>query len=176
MMLQSEVGSIKVKQITRMAILTTVSLIIFIVEAQIPPVVPVPGIKIGLSNVITLIVLAFFGRREALVVLMLRIILGSIFTGTPLSFIYSLSGGLLCYITMSLLFNFFKGNTFWVLSVLGAISHNIGQIAVAVFVTATWQTALYLPVLIISAVITGTFTGLIAQAIIEKKDHISGKK
>ncbi len=162
------------KKLTTLSMLTALSLIMFIVEAQIPPIVPIPGIKLGLANIITLITLAWFGRKDAFIVLMLKIVLSSVFAGTLMSFIYSFSGGILCFIIMALTINIFKNNTFWVMSVLGAISHNIGQITAAVFVTSTWQIITYLPVLLVSAIITGIFTGLTAQVIIKRKDLSSG--
>lgn len=162
------------KKLTTISMLTALSLIIFIVEAQIPPLVPIPGIKLGLANVVTLITIAWLGRKEAFAVLMLRIALSSVFTGTLMSFIYSILGGILCFIVMSLTLKIFRNNAFWVISVLGAISHNIGQIIAAVFFTSTWQIAAYLPVLLISAVITGMFTGLTAQAIIKRKELVFG--
>lgn len=162
------------KRITRISLLTALALIIFIVEAQIPPLAPIPGIKLGLANVITLITMAWFGKKDAFFVLILRIILGSIFAGTAISFVYSVSGGLLCFIAMSLTIPFFKGNTIWIVSVFGAIAHNIGQIVAAIILTETPQIAAYLPILIISAVITGAFTGLCAQLIIKRKSDIYG--
>lgn len=164
------------KKLTTISMLTALSLIIFIVEAQIPPLAPIPGIKLGLANVITLITFAWFGRKDAFTVLMVRIVLSSVFIGSVMSFVYSLSGGILCFIVMSLTLKFFRNNTFWVISVLGAISHNVGQIIAAIFFTSTWQIATYFPVLVISAVITGMFTGLAAQVIIKRKELVVGGK
>ena len=69
------------KKVTLLSLLTAMALIIFIVEAQIPPLVPLPGVKMGLANVIILVTMMKYGGREALLVLMLKIFLGSIFTG-----------------------------------------------------------------------------------------------
>lgn len=164
------------KRITRISLLTAFALIIFIIEAQIPSIAPIPGIKLGLANVITLITMEWFGRSDAFFVLILRVILGSVFAGTAMSFIYSMSGGILCFIAMSCAVPFFKGNTVWIVSVFGAIAHNIGQIAAAVIITKTPEIAAYLPILIISAVITGAFTGICAQALIRRKSDIYGGK
>ena len=148
--------------------LTAIALIIFIVEAQIPPPVPIPGIKIGLANVITLVTLVWFGRKEAFAVLMLRIVLGSIFAGQIMSFLYSVSGGILCFLVMALLIKVLK-NQLWVLSVIGALAHNTGQIIAAVIVTSTWQIIGYMPILAVSGIIAGAFTGLIAGFIVKHK-------
>ena len=92
-----------VKHLVTLAMFTTMALVIFVVEAQIPVPVPIPGIKLGLANMITLFVLQKYRVRDALAVLVLRIFLGSLFTGTLVSCLYSLSGGLLCLVGMALL-------------------------------------------------------------------------
>ncbi len=155
----------KVKKLTFMALLLAIALTIFVIEAQIPPLVPIAGVKLGLANVVTLAALVWLGRKEALAVLVLRIILGSVFAGQAVSFIYSMSGGLLCFIVMALCIRPLGRERLWVVSVLGAIAHNVGQILAAMALTGTPAVAAYLPMLIISAVLTGAFTGLTAQAL-----------
>lgn len=152
------------KKIAYLSLLTALALIIFFVEAQIPPIVPIPGIKLGLANVITLITLVRFGRRDAFAVLALRIALSSILTGTAAGFIYSASGGILSFLTIAVLIDVLKKDRLWAVSIFGAIAHNIGQISVAVILTSTIQIFWYLPILVISAVITGLFTGICAGA------------
>lgn len=146
-----------------MALLTAVALIIFAVEAQIPAPVPIPGVKLGLANVVTLFAIYTIGRRKAAAVLLLRIVLGSLICGQVASMAFSLGGGVLCFVVMSLLKPIMTDRQMWVLSVFGAIGHNLGQIAVAVVVAGTVSIVLYLPVLLISGIITGLFTGLCAQ-------------
>lgn len=153
----------KIKKLTFSAMLLGFSLIIFIVESYLPPLAPVPGIKIGLANVITLIAVYMLGRKEAFVILVLRIVLGSIYSGNAVGFVYSLAGGISAFLAMSASAVFIKENMMWVTSVFGAMGHNIGQIAAACAVMRTLYIAWYLPVLLISAVITGTFTGVAAQ-------------
>ncbi len=153
----------KTKKLTFMALLLAIALTLFVVEAHLPPIVPVQGVKLGLANIVTLLAIVWLGRREAAVLLIMRIVLGSIFTGQAVSFIYSLCGGLLCLLVMCAAFGFMGTRRLWVISVFGAIAHNIGQIGAAVFMTSTWRIVYYLPVLLISAVLTGTFTGLTAQ-------------
>ena len=160
------------KRITVTAVLTAVALTIFIIEAQIPPLVPVPGIKLGLANVITLFAIFTLGKRDAFIILILRIILGSVFAGSVVSCIYSLAGGMMCFALMSVCSLFLKDNMIWCVSVIGAIGHNIGQILVAVIITQTIQVMWYLPALMISAVVTGVFTGLVTQQILK---HGNGK-
>jgi len=158
------------RKIVLLSLLTTIALTIFVIEAQIPPVVPFPGIKPGLSNIITLVTLVWFGRKEAFIVLLLRIFLGNIFAGQAISFIYSFTGGIFSYIIISALFAILK-NQLWVLSVFGAVFHNIGQIAAAIIITGVREIAGYFMILMISAIITGAFTGLTAERL-TKHIHI----
>lgn len=149
------------KKLTQISALTALSLVIFIIEAQIPLPVPVPGIKLGLANIITLTAIVKCGKKEALTVLLLRIFLGSVFTGNILSLIYSVTGGITAYFAMLIIFSVFGSVV--AASVFGAVFHNIGQLAAAVILSHTIQIIYYLPALIISGIITGLITGLIAM-------------
>ena len=155
-----------VKHLVTLAMFTTMALVIFVVEAQIPVPVPIPGIKLGLANIITLFVLQKYRVRDALAVLVLRIFLGSLFTGTLVSCLYSLSGGLLCLVGMALLCRLLQNRYLWFVSVCGAILHNIGQILAAMLVMQTTLVNWYLPFLLISGCVTGLFTGLAATFLI----------
>ena len=157
-----------VKKMTFMALLLAVALTIFVAEAQLPPPVPIAGVKLGLANVVTLAALVWLGRREALMVLLGRIVLGSLFAGQAVSFIYSLAGGLMCFLVMAVILAPLGRDRLWVVSVFGAMAHNVGQIIAAVVLTHTWQVAAYLPVLIISGIVTGVFTGLAAQLVVKR--------
>lgn len=157
----------KTKALTQIALLTAMALIIFMVEAQIPLPVPVPGVKLGLSNVITLFALWTLGRRAAGLVLLVRIILGSFVAGNLMTMAYSLSGGVLCFLLMALMKPLFSQQQIWVLSIFGAMAHNVGQLMIAVIITGTPSIVLPLgPVLLLSGIVTGLFTGLCAQAVI----------
>lgn len=158
-----------VQTLTRLAMLTTIALIVFVIEAQLPPLAPIPGIKLGLSNVITLFTMFWLGRREAFLVLVMRIVLGSMFTGHLMVMIYSLSGGLLSFFIIALAFRTFSRQHVWIPSIISGIFHNIGQILCAVIVTGTPAIAAYLPVLILSGCITGLFTGLVAQFVLNHR-------
>ena len=158
----------KTKKLTFMALLIAVALTIFVVEAHIPPIVPIAGVKLGLANIVTLAALVWLGRKEAFTVLILRIILGSVFAGQAVSFMYSLGGGILCFLTMAVIVRLLGRQKLWVVSVFGALSHNVGQILVAMALTGTVSVIAYLPVLVISGVITGAVTGLAAQLMTER--------
>ena len=145
--------------------LSACALIIFILEAQLPPLLPIPGVKPGLANIMTLLAFFVVGRRGAFAVLIVRIIIGSIFTGNIMSMTFSLFGGLAAYGAMLLALKLI-GNII-AASICGAAAHNAGQILAAVLFTKTPQIVYYLPILIISAVVTGLFTGAVCAAVIK---------
>lgn len=151
------------RKITRIAMLTAVALVIFVIENQIPVPIPVPGVKLGLANAVTLFAMWTLGRKEAGSVLFLRIILGSLVCGTVSAMLYSISGAVLCYLAMCFVMRILEQNQMWIMSIIGAVCHNIGQIIAAVAITSTPALMAYMPVLMVSAVITGLFTGLCAQ-------------
>lgn len=157
----------KTRKLTLMAILSTIALIIFVIEAQIPAPVPVPGVKLGLANIITLVAMVVLGRKEAGAVLFVRVFLGSLFAGSPSTLIYSAAGGFVAYLVMCLLIGSMGGERLWLLSALSAIGHNAGQLgACALILKTPGILVTYAPVLAISGVITGIFTGLAAMYLI----------
>ncbi|WP_242656429.1 Gx transporter family protein [Ruminiclostridium hungatei] len=162
----------KTRRLSRMALLTSVALIIFSVEAQLPPVIPVPGVKLGLANIITIYAIFCFGASDALIILLCRIFLGSIFGGQLMTLLYSLGGGILCFLTVFLLYRLLTLKEVWISSAAGAISHNMGQLIVAAAVMKTTAIFWYLPVLLISGILSGTFTGLCAQFLIGRMDKL----
>ena len=135
------------KELTRMALLTAVALIIFMVEAQIPPPVPVPGVKLGLANIVTVYAMFALSPAQALAILVCRVFLGSVFSGQMMTLFYSLGGGLLCWCVMLLLRRVLTQKQIWVAGVFGAVVHNLGQILVAIALTRTPGLIVYLPVL-----------------------------
>ncbi len=156
------------KRLTTMSLLTSMALIIFIIEANLPSLTPVPGIKLGLSNIITVYAMFVLGPLDTLLILLSRIILGSIFSGNMSTLLYSLAGGLLCYVSMLIIRQFLTLKQIWICSVISAIFHNIGQIAVAILITNTMSLIYYLPILMVSAIISGAFTGLTSQYLINR--------
>ncbi len=152
-----------VKRLARDAVLTAIALTIFIVELQIPDLVPIPGVKLGLANIVTLVTLFTAGPWDALAVLICRVALGALFAGNPAALVYSLAGGLAAFAVMALMKKLVTDKQIWVVSVFAAMGHNVGQIAAAMVVAGTPSLALYLPVLLVSGVVTGLFTGLAGQ-------------
>lgn len=161
-------SSLKGKRLTAMALLTAVSLIMFTVEAQIPAPVPIPGVKLGLANIITVYAMFSLGPKDTLLILLARVVLGSMFSSAAITLIYSLCGGLLCYLAMLLLRKLLTLRQIWVCGVIGAIFHNVGQTLAAICIYRSLGVAVYFPLLVISGVVTGLFTGLCAQFLVQR--------
>lgn len=165
----------KTKKLTRLALLTAIALTIFLVELQIPAPVPVPGVKLGLSNIVTLYCVFSYGPWSALGVLVCRVVLGSIFSGRVTAIAYSFAGGLLSWALMCLLRRIVTEKQIWVCSSLGGLAHNLGQILAAMAITGTPSIAVYFPVLALSGMLAGLFTGLCAQALLSRLKRIKQK-
>lgn len=153
----------RARKLALCALLTAVALTIFVLEAQFPLPIPVYGIKLGLSNIVTVFALSALGWREALGIVLARVLLGSFATGQLMALLYSLAGGLLSFACMALVLRILRPKQLWVCGVVGGITHNLGQILVAVAVTQTPALFYYLPVLFLGGMVTGAFTGLCAQ-------------
>ena len=156
------------RRLTRDAMLTGVALIIFTIELQLPPLTSIPGIKMGLANIITVYALFALGPGDAAAILAARILLGTAIAGNLSTLMYSAAGGCVCLLAMLLLRRMLTEKQLWVASVIGAAAHNAGQIAVAIAVTGTMGLLVYLPVLLMSGMIAGLFTGLSAQAVVNR--------
>lgn len=158
----------KVKKLTVMALLCAIALTIFMIEAQIPPVIPIPGVKLGLSNIVTVFSVFVMGPLEAAVILFGRIFLGAVFAGNFSSILYSASGGLLAILVTIGLRRILSVKQLWVAGCLGAIAHSVGQMTAAVLVMGTVSIAIYLPIMIVCSIVTGLFTGLCAQLLVNR--------
>lgn len=152
-----------VKRLARDAVLTAVALGIFVVELQLPALTPIPGVKLGLANIVTVVAMFTLGGADAAGILLCRLVLGSFFAGNMMALLYSAAGGTLAFLTLLLLRRVLAENQLWVASVFAAMAHNLGQVLVAAAVTATPSIFVYLPVLLVSGIITGLLTGLAAQ-------------
>lgn len=162
----------KTGKLTRMALLTAIALTIFMVEAQIPALVPVPGVKLGLSNIITVFAVFAMGPKEAASILFVRIFLGAVFAGNFSTIFYSAAGGALAILVTIGLRKILTKKQLWVAGVLGAIAHSIGQMAMAIAITRTVGLISYLPVMILCSIVTGLFTGLCAQFLLDRGDTL----
>lgn len=151
------------RRLTTLSLFATLALAIYSLESLLPPVVPIPGIKLGLANIITLLVLHLYRARDAALVLLARILLSALLFGQGLSLLYSVCGGLLCFIVMTLSSRLLHRHFPELTSILGGIFHNAGQLLAALLITGVPAVLACLPYLLISGIATGLFTGLCAR-------------
>ena len=138
-------------------------------EHLIPFNFGIPGIKLGLGNLVVLIALYTIGSRGAFVIAVVRIVLTGLTFGGLFSMIYSLAGGLLSFVVMALLA---KGTRLHItgVSICGGVMHNVGQLLVAMVVLETVNVWFYLPVLLISGAVTGVAIGITGGLLVERLD------
>lgn len=156
----------KVKKLVLMALLISQALVLHYIESFFP--VLLPGVKLGLANIITLVTLILFGLKEAMAVVIIRSVLGPILGGSPTAILYSLAGGIFSGLIMAVLYiKYRKYFSLIGISTAGAVFHNIGQLLVASWVFGTISVLYtYLPILMIAAVVTGYFVGLASHYIL----------
>ena len=158
----------KTRKLTQMALLTAIALTSVMVEAQIPALVPVPGVKLGLSNIVTVFAVFAMGPKEAASILFARIFLGAVFAGNFSTIFYSAAGGTLTIGVSIVLRKLLTQKQLWVAGVMGAIAHSVGQMAMAITITQTVGLVSYLPVMILCSIVTGLFTGFCAQFLLDR--------
>ena len=152
-------------------VFTSLALILSYVELLIPINFGIPGMKLGLANLLVMILLYKGCPRDALLLSVLRILLSGLIFGNMFSIFYSLGGGLLSLAVMVFLK---KTGQFTVagISIGGGASHNVGQLLVAMFVVQTYQVGYYLPVLLIAGVITGAVIGILSAEVLKRTQSI----
>lgn len=167
----------KTQQLALGAVLTALALGLSTMENMFPvtAVIPLPGVKLGLANVVTLFALYRLGARQALTILVARCLLGSLFAGNFSALLYSLMGGVLAMLLMIALKRVPRLSVFGV-SLGGAAGHNIGQIGAACIVLGNTAVLGYLPVLLGVSLITGTVTGLVASLLFRAMRNIRLEK
>ena len=149
-------------QTVHFGVFTALALLFSYIESLIPFHIGIPGVKLGLANLIIVIALYKMNARQAFLLSVTRIVLAGFLFGNLFSILYSLAGGMLSLIVMILLK---KQNGFSVMgvSVAGGVFHNVGQLVIAMLVTESLNLFYYVPVLMISGLITGIFIGIIAN-------------
>lgn len=157
------------KKVAYLGLFLGLALVCSYLESLVPIGFGIPGIKLGLTNVVIILLMYCIGAKEALVISLLRIFLiGFLFN--PASILFSLAGGLLSFILMYLMK---RTNLFKCLSVslVGGISHNIGQIIVASVIVENYNILFYIPVLLVAGIITGFLIGIVSQEIIIRLEN-----
>lgn len=152
-------------------VFTALALIFSYVETLIPLSIGIPGVKLGLANLIIIIALYKMGVKEAFVLSVVRIVLSGFIFGNLFSIVYSLAGGLLSLSVMVLLK---KGNHFSLLgiSIAGGVFHNVGQLIMAAVVLESLSIGYYLPVLLLSGMATGLLIGIVSGEMLKRLNRI----
>lgn len=157
----------KTSKLTVMSLSVALAMILSFVESQIPAFVAVPGVKVGLANIVVVFVLYKLGWKEAVAISMVRVLMVSLLFGSGVSFFYSVAGAVLSLGGMILLQRC-KIFSYVAVSVAGGVLHNAGQIAMACFLLRTDVIRYYLPFLVLSGVVAGVVVGLIAAIMVKR--------
>ncbi|MCR4431476.1 MAG: Gx transporter family protein [Tepidanaerobacteraceae bacterium] len=149
-----------------LSLLVTFGLVLHIIENMIPVPFPIPGAKLGLANIISLLAIVIYGFKEGLTVNILRCLIGAVLAGSTASLLYSLSGAILSTLMMALFYKYFKKVFSLVgISIIGGVAHNFAQVTVASIILSTFGLYVYLPLLMVIGLLTGIFTGFAAAFI-----------
>lgn len=157
----------KTKNMIYSGVLIALAMLIGYIEQNIPINIGIPGVKLGLANAVTIVALCVLGKKEAILITELRIILMAFMFGKIFAMIFSISGSILSLLVMLFLKRTQKFSNIGI-SVSGAVMHNVGQIIAAAILLHTKAILYYLPVLIIAGVIAGIIIGIMSQIIIER--------
>lgn len=155
------------KWVAKYGILVALAFLLSYVEAMIPIPIPIPGVKLGLANLVTIVGLYTVGVKGTVVVSLCRIILAGLTFGNMFSMIYSLAGGCVSLILMILMKKLKCFSTVGI-SVIGGIGHNIGQLSFAAYIVQTTSVFYYLPALLIAGVVAGAVIGVVGGIMIER--------
>lgn len=162
----------KSKKIAVLGVLTGVTLVLSYLEAILPPIyAAVPGIKVGLPNIVIILILYKFSAREAAVVSFLRVFIVALLFGNAMTFAYSLVGAALSLLVMALMkkADFFSPVG---VSILGGVFHNIGQILVAIVLLNSTLIGYYMIILTITGTLAGVFVGLTGSILLKRLVNI----
>lgn len=152
------------KRVAYSAIMTSLAMIFSYIEVLIPFHFGIPGIKLGLANLVVVIALYILKPTQALLISVARIVLVSFLFGSMSSMLYSLAGGILSFLVM-LLLKKCGGFSMMGISIAGGVSHNIGQLLVAAMVVESMNIFYYMPVLLVAGLITGMLIGIVAKSV-----------
>ena len=160
------------RRIALLGVLTSVALVLSYLEVMLPPIsTAVPGIKMGLPNIIIIFLLYKYGLKEAVTVSLIRVFIVALLFGNVMTLAYSVAGAVLSLALMTL---FMKIKLFSQIgvSIIGGISHNLGQILVAIFLFDTIQIGYYMIVLSITGTIAGVLIGIISSILVKKLEKV----
>lgn len=159
----------RTRKIALLSMCIALAMILSFVESQFPPLVAIPGVKVGLANIVVMFALYRLGTKEAIGISLIRVFLVSLLFGNIMSLWYSLAGAAVSLIGMILLKKC-KAFSYTAVSVVGGVLHNMGQIGMACIVLETNIIAYYAPFLVLSGTLSGIAIGLVASLLIKRID------
>ena len=160
------------KKLAFLSVMTAFALVLSYLEALLPPIyAAVPGVKIGLTNIVIIFLLYRFSFKEAGIVSAVRLLIVAMLFGNAMTLLYSIAGAFLSLLVMSVL-KYFKLLSTVGISVAGGVCHNIGQIIVAAIVLQTAEIGFYLPILAVSGVLAGIAVGLISALLLKRTEKL----
>ena len=164
---------IKTRELTLCAVLAALALALSYMESFFPLalIVPLPGVKLGLANIVTVFALYQLGAAPALCILVARCLLGSLFAGYAAALLCSLLGGVLAMLVMMALTRL-RGLSVYGVSIGGAAAHNIGQMAAALITLGNTAVLGYLPFLLAVSLFTGALTGFVSALLLRAMSHV----
>ncbi|MBP5266722.1 MAG: Gx transporter family protein [Lachnospiraceae bacterium] len=159
-------------KVAYMGVFVALAMILSYVESLLPYFFSVPGMKLGLTNVLVVIALYFWGPKEAFCINLVRIILMGLLFGNGVGFAYSLAGGITSFVAMYL-FKKIEGLHVIFVSAAGGIFHNVGQVLIGSILVANWTWLFYTPFLLAGGIFTGSIVGLISALVLSRLKTIS---
>ena len=155
------------RKVAQIGVLVALAMVLSYVESLFPAFIAVPGVRIGLANIAVVFALYRLGFKEAMGISLVRVVLSSLLFGSVLSMAYSASGAVLSLVMMAILKRTKLFGTVAV-SVVGGVSHNLGQIAVACLILQSRAIAYYIPILILSGIAAGVVIGLVSAVVLSR--------
>lgn len=163
----------RTKKIVRLSLFLALGVVLNIIESMLPVLIPIPGVKLGIANTVGLIVLYYYGPKEYTLIGFLRVILVALLrTGIgSISFMLSLSGWFISTLFV-LLVNLFKKVSVYGLSMSSAVMHGVGQVVMYTIISSLPEMINYLPILIVSGIISGNVLALLCSELLKKLDKV----
>lgn len=159
---------LSIHRLTCMGLLVAAGLVLYAVEMRLPGPSSLPGVRLGLANIITVYAAFTLSFREASMVILSRIFLSAFIGGGPMAFCYSLAGGMSCFVGMLVMKEVSHRAPLWLAGMVGTLLHSAGQVAVAMVFSGTAGMAAYFPLLAVSGGVSGIVTGLSAEYLISR--------
>jgi heptaprenyl diphosphate synthase len=158
------------RRLVYLSLLVALGAVLHLVEGMFPIPLPLPGVKLGLANIVTLFAICLYGLKGGLAVATARVFLGSLIGGVFLSpgFLLALSGAILSTLVMAWLFKHTTCFSVIGISMAGAVGHNMGQLLAASLILQSSAVFHYLPVLLLAGIPTGFFTGYILKSLLDR--------